>query len=292
MSAASSTARRVGGDLVVGTSGWTYPPWRGHFYPRGLPHHRELAHLSTRLPAVEVNGTFYSLTRPSVCDQWRGMVPPDFHFAIKGSRYVTHMLKLAHCEAPLANFFASGILRLGAQLGPILWQLPPMVRFDAARAEAFFAQLPRDVAAAERLARRHDARVTGRACLTAPDGRNRKLRYALEVRHESWLTPEALRLIRRHDLALVVADTAGKHPFAMHDTADFTYVRLHGASELYRSRYSDAEIWLWARRVRSWLADRRDVYVFFDNTDKRHAPGDALRLLHAVEGHGRHRRAA
>jgi uncharacterized protein YecE (DUF72 family) len=168
-----------------------------------------------------------------------------------------------------------------------------MVRFDRERAEAFFSQLPRDMAAAERLARRHDARVTGRACLTAPDGRELRLRHALEVRHESWLTPDALCLIRRHDLALVIADTAGRHPFAMHETADFVYVRLHGASELYRSRYTDAEIWLWARRVRGWLAERRDVYVFFDNTDKRHAPGDALRLLCAVEGtaHRYHRAA-
>jgi uncharacterized protein YecE (DUF72 family) len=284
MGVVSKSRRRGLGQFVVGTSGWTYPPWRGHFYPAGLPHHRELSHLASRLPAVEVNGTFYSLTRPSVCDVWRGMVPPDFCFAIKGSRYITHMLKLAHCETPLANFFASGILRLGEQLGPILWQLPSMARFDAERAAAFFSQLPRDVAAAERLARRHDARVTGRACLTAPDGRWRPLRHALEVRHESWLTDAALRLIERHDLSLVLADTAGRHPSAMHDTADFVYVRLHGASELYRSRYTDPEIWMWARRARAWLAEGRDVYVFFDNTDKRHAPGDAVRLRAAVEG--------
>ena len=268
--------------LVVGTSGWNYPPWRRHFFPKGLPHRRELAHLASRLPAVEVNGTFYSLTRPAVCDAWRAQVPPDFQFAIKGSRYITHMLKLAKFRAPLANFFASGILRLGAQLGPILWQLPPMVAFDPARADAFLAALPRDVAAAERLARRHDARVTGRACLTAPDGRDRRLRYALEVRHASWLDAAALDLLARHDIALVVADTAGRHPFALHETADFAYVRLHGAKTLYRSRYTDDEIALWAGRVRGWLDRKRDVYVFFDNTDKRHAPGDALRLLHAA----------
>ena len=276
--------------LSVGTSGWTYPPWRGHVYPRGLPHARELAHLARRLPAVEVNGTFYSLTRPSVCDAWRRAVPADFVFAVKGSRYVTHMLKLRDPRVPLANFFASGILRLGAQLGPLLWQLPATARFDAARADAFLATLPRDVRAAERLARGHDHRVTGRACLTAPDGRDRPLRHALEVRHASWLAPEASALLARYGVALVAADSAGRHPFAVHDTADFRYVRLHGATELYRSRYGDAELAPWVRRVRRWLAAGQDTYVFFDNTDKRHAPGDALRFLDLVAG--RERRAA
>jgi uncharacterized protein YecE (DUF72 family) len=268
--------------LVVGTSGWNYPPWRGHFFPKGLPQRRELAYLASRLPAVEVNGTFYSLTRPAVCDAWRAQAPADFEFAIKGSRYITHMLKLANVRAPMANFFASGILRLGAQLGPILWQLPAMVAFDPARADAFLGALPRDVAAAERCARRHDARVTGRAALTAPDGRDRRLRHALEVRHPSWLTDAALDVLARHQVALVVADTAGRHPFAIHDTAEFTYVRLHGAKRLYQSRYTNDEIARWAGRVREWLGRKRDVYVFFDNTDKRHAPGDALRLLDAV----------
>lgn len=277
--------------LGVGTSGWTYPPWRGHFYPPGLPQAHELAHLASRLPAVEVNGTFYALTRPSACDAWRRAVPSDFFFAIKGSRYITHMLKLRDVGAPLANFFASGILRLGAQLGPILWQLPAMVRFDAARAAAFLAALPRDIVAAERLARRHDARVTGRACLTAPDGRARPLRHALEVRHESWLSDAALDLLARQGVALVAADTAGRYPFALHDTADFRYVRLHGSTELYRSRYTDTELAIWARRVRGWRAAGQDTYVFFDNTDKLHAPADALRFLAVVERRAIHQAA-
>lgn len=139
--------------IRIGTSGWTYASWRGHFFPKGLPHHAELTYLAERLPAVEVNGTFYSMTRPSACRRWRASVPPDFCFAIKGSRYITHMLKLAKFEAPLANFFASGILHLGAQLGPILWQLPPFLPFDAERAEAFLAALPRDMAAVTTRAR-------------------------------------------------------------------------------------------------------------------------------------------
>jgi uncharacterized protein YecE (DUF72 family) len=266
----------------IGTSGWTYPSWRGHFFPKGLPRHAELTHLASLLPAVEVNGTFYSMTRPSACRRWRASVPRDFEFAIKGSRYITHMLKLASFETPLANFFASGILHLGAQLGPILWQLPPFLAFDRDRADAFLSALPRDMAAAERRARRHDARTTGRAVLTAPDGRDRALRHALEVRHASWLADQARALLRGHRVALVIADTAGRHPFALDETASFVYVRLHGSAELYRSRYTDGELREWARRIVRWDAAGKDVYVFFDNTDKRHAPHDALRLIAAV----------
>ncbi len=267
---------------MVGTSGWSYEPWRGHFFPADLPRGTELAYLARRLPAVEVNGTFYSLARPAVCDGWRRAVGPDFRFAIKGSRYITHMLRLGRFGAPLANFFASGILRLGRQLGPFLWQLPPSLVFDPERAAPFLAALPRAVGEAERLARRHDARVTGRAALTAPDGRRRRLRHALEIRHPSWLEPAALGLLERHGVALVAADTAGRHPFAIRRTADFMYVRLHGSTDLYRSRYDDAELRTWSARIRRWLAAGTDVYVFFDNTDKRHAPDDARRLLAAI----------
>jgi uncharacterized protein YecE (DUF72 family) len=276
---ASSRAR-------IGTSGFTYRSWRGTFFPSGLSQARELAYLAERLPTVEVNGTFYSLTRPSACDRWRAAVPADFEFAIKGSRYITHMLKLGAFRTPLANFFASGILRLGAQLGPILWQLPPGVPFKEERARPFFEALPRDVAAAERWARRHDARVTGRAALTAPDGRHRPLRHALEVRHPSWLGDEALRLLEQQGLALVAADSAGKHPFSLARTADFAYVRLHGSQVLYASQYTDAEIIIWAKRVASWMRAGHDVYVYFDNDAKAHAPFDALRLQAAVEAEG------
>jgi uncharacterized protein YecE (DUF72 family) len=273
----------------IGTSGFSYPSWRGRFFPKGLPHGRELAYLAERLPTIEVNGTFYSLTRPSTCARWRAEVPADFTFAIKGSRYITHMRKLANFRAPLANFLASGILRLGAQLGPILWQLPPQLVFSPERAAAvftpFFAALPRDVAAAERWARRHDARTSGRAALTAPDGRHHRLRHALEIRHESWLTDPALRLLEAEGIALVVADTAGKHPFSLTHAAafaDFVYVRLHGSQQLYASRYSDAELATWADHIRGWTRAGRDVYVYFDNDAHAHAPSDALRLQDAV----------
>jgi uncharacterized protein YecE (DUF72 family) len=268
----------VSGRVLVGTSGWLYPSWRGDFYPRGLPHARELAYLAARLPTVEVNGTFYSLTRPTACAAWRRQVPEEFVFAIKGSRYITHMLKLQRFEAPLANFFASGILRLGPTLGPILWQLPPQLAFDRARACAFLAALPRDVHGAERWARRHDARTTGRAALTAAGGRDAPLRHAVEVRHASWLTDEALAVMRSFDVALVAADTAGRHPLSVERTASFAYVRLHGSTELYASRYAPVELVWWAKRIAGWAQAGSDVFVYFDNDARGHAPHDAERL--------------
>lgn len=271
------------GTVRIGTSGWLYPHWRGRFYPAGLPQRAELTYLAERLPTVEVNGTFYSLTRPSACDAWRALVPPTFLFAIKGSRYITHMLKLRNFDGPLANFFSSGILRLGAQLGPILWQLPPMLGFNADRVLPFFDALPRDVASAERWARRHDRRTTGRAALTAPDGRTHRLSHAVEVRHPSWLEEPALRALAERNIALVAADTAGRHPFSIARTADFAYVRLHGSTQLYASRYTDAEIAEWSARLARWRDEGADVYVYFDNDAQAHAPTDAIRLQAAVE---------
>lgn len=271
------------GRILIGTSGWQYPSWRGDFYPAGLPHARELAYLATRFATVEVNGTFYSLTRPTACAAWRQQVPEGFLFAIKGSRYITHMLKLRRFEPALANFFASGILRLGPTLGPILWQLPPQLPFDRARARAFFLALPRDVAGAERWARRHDARTTGRAALTAAGGADGPLRHALEVRHASWLTEEALAVMRAFDVALVAADTAGRHPFSTVRTADFAYVRLHGSTVLYASRYRTGELTSWATRIAGWARGGADVFVYFDNDARGHAPHDALRLRALAE---------
>lgn len=270
------------GRILIGTSGWQYPSWRGDFYPTGLPHARELAYLATQLETVEVNGTFYSLTRPAACDGWRRQVPAGFVFAIKGSRYITHMLKLRRFEPALANFFASGILRLGAALGPILWQLPPQLPFDRERARDFFAALPRDVAGAERWARRHDERTTGRAALTATGARTRPLRHAVEVRHRSWLADDALAVMRAFDVALVAADTAGRHPLSTERTASFAYVRLHGSTELYASRYRTTDLAPWAKRIGAWAGAGSDVFVYFDNDARGHAPHDAVRLRQMI----------
>ena len=271
--------------FLVGTSGWIYPHWRERFYPKGLAEKKWLSYLAERLPSVEVNGTFYSLTRPAACDAWRAAVPDGFMFALKGSRYITHMLKLRNFRAPLANFFASGILRLGKTIGPILWQLPPQLPFRADRADAFFGALPRSVREAERWARRHDERTTGRAALTAPDGRDTPLLHAVEVRHESWLSDEAVRLLERRAIALVAADTAGRHPHSLLRTSrELAYVRLHGARRLYEGRYTESELREWARHCETWAREGATVAVYFDNDRDAAAPKDAIRLREILDG--------
>jgi uncharacterized protein YecE (DUF72 family) len=271
--------------IRVGTSGWIYPHWRGRFYPPGPPQKGWLPYVAARLTTVEINGTFYSLTRPSACEAWRAAVPEGFVFAVKGSRYITHMRKLTAFRSPLANFFASGILRLGSRLGPILWQLPPQLPFDRARAEPFLSALPEDVRGAERWARRHDERTTGRAALTAPDGRDLPLRYALEVRHESWLSDAALDLLSRRGVALVAADTAGRHPFSLLRTSrSLAYVRLHGPRRLYEGAYTEAELGRWAGRCLEWAREGAEVFVYFDNDRDAQAARDALALQALIAG--------
>jgi uncharacterized protein YecE (DUF72 family) len=266
----------VTGTARIGTSGWLYPPWRGEFYPPKLPHRRELEYLSRKLATVEINGTFYSLQKPESFARWHDETPDVFTFAVKGPRFVTHMKKLNDVATPLANFFASGVLALRDKLGPVLWQLPPTLGFDADRLTGFFDQLPRTTQQAAALARRHDERMDGRA-LTTTDV-DRPLRHALEVRHKSFVTPEFPALLREHDVALVVADTAGRWPLLRDVTSDFVYVRLHGDVELYTSGYTDEALDRWAAAIRTWTGDGLDVQVHFDNDVKVHAPFDAMSL--------------
>lgn len=268
------------GDIRVGTSGWRYPPWRGVFYPKGLPQRRELEYLSRQLNSVEINGTFYSLQQPSSFTSWAAETPDDFTFAVKGPRFVTHMKKLRDAQTPLANFFASGVLGLGAKLGPVLWQLPPNLGYDADRLTDFLALLPRSADAAAALAKQHDERMTDRALTEAVT--SQPIRHALEVRHKSFETPEFPELLKRHDIALVVADTAGRWPKFDVATSSLVYVRLHGDVELYTSGYTDTALDEWAERIRAWSADH-DVQVHFDNDVKARAPFDARALAERLD---------
>ena len=265
----------------IGISGWRYEPWRGVFYPEGLAQRRELEFCGQHFSTVEINGSFYSLQRPEYYEAWYRETPPGFLFSVKGSRYITHMLRLRNIEKPLANFYASGILNLRDKLGPFLWQFPEMFHYKPGRLEAFFELLPRNTEQALRLARRRDARMTGRSRL-AIDA-NRPLRHGIEIRHESFMNEEFVSLLRKHDIGLVVADTAGKWPKMLHVTSGFVYVRLHGDVRIYTSGYSSRALAVWARRIRNWDADGRDVYVYFDNDVKVRAPFDALNLIHKLD---------
>ncbi|WP_277451430.1 DUF72 domain-containing protein [Janibacter sp. DB-40] len=266
----------------IGTSGWRYAGWRGDFYPVGLPQRRELAHAAEQLPSLEINGSFYSLQRPTSYARWREETPDDFCFAVKGGRFITHMKRLRDVESPLANFVASGVLALGEKLGPILWQLPERLAFDEALLTTFFDLLPRTIGQTVDLAARHDDklredRVLGRPAPHVPI--DQPVRHALEPRHPSFDCPEARELMRRHGICMVVADSAGRWPRMGDSTADFHYVRLHGDTELYTSGYSSEALDTWADRCRTWAAEGADVHVYFDNDAKGHAPHDAVALL-------------
>jgi uncharacterized protein YecE (DUF72 family) len=281
-------------EIRIGISGWTYPPWRGVFYPKKWPQKRELEYASRQFSSIEINGTFYSLQTPKSYRTWYAATPAEFLFAIKGSRFITHLRRLKEIDVPLANFFASGVLELKEKLGPILWQFPPSFRFDEERLKAFFHLLPRDQAAAAKFAHRHDERVKSvhipRIRGTLP------IRHAIEVRHPSFASKALIRLLRECDIGMVVADTAGKWPLIEEVTSDFVYIRLHGDEQLYVSGYTDKALDAWAAKIRTWSHMSRwrksrskqassggnDIFVYFDNDVKVRAPFDAVALAHRL----------
>lgn len=288
---AAALALRYGRMIRIGISGWTYAPWRGAFYPGGLRQAEELRFASSAFSTIEINGTFYRLQSPASFAAWAETVPEDFVFSVKGSRYITHVRRLREPTQLLANFLASGVLALGRHLGPFLWQLPPNFQFDPPRLAEFLAALPQDTDQAASLARKHDSRLPARAVLKSPHPG--ALRHAMEIRHESFRTPEFIALLRSHGVALVCADTP-EWPRLGDATADFIYARLHGAASLYASGYDEAALHAWAARIKIWASGgtpddldqagphaarhRRDVFVYFDNDLKIRAPRDAARL--------------
>ena len=284
------------GNVRIGISGWTYAPWRGTFFPEELKQSEELDYASRQVRSIEINGTFYSLQRPSSYAAWHARTPGDFVFSVKAPRFVTHIKRLKDIAGPLANFFASGVLRLGAKLGPFLWQLPPSLPYDRDRLAAFFELLPRDTAGAARLARRHDEHITHTWLKTDA---TRPLRHALEVRHASFQTPEFIALLREHQVALVVADTAGKWPSLADVTADFVYARLESGVDENPVCYPDADIPKWAKVAHQWAAGGkpeglpyasetappvmpRETFIFFIHGGKVRAPAGAQALIAAL----------
>jgi len=232
--------------LYIGTSGWNYPHWREAFYPSGVPAADWLAFYARHFSSVEINATFYRLPSPETLDAWRGAVPPHFRFAVKASRYITHLKKLKDPQSSIATFFER-IDRLGDRLGPILFQLPPRWRVNVERLAIFLDALP-----------------TGH-------------RYAFEFRDRSWWDPAVTDLLATHGAAFCVFDLDGQtSPFL--ETTDFVYLRWHGAAGPYRGGYSDAQLRSLAHRFQEWLNDGRHVYAYFDNDAEGQAPRDAARL--------------
>ena len=279
----------------IGISGWRYPPWRGKFYPENLPQRLELHYASRQFDTIEINGSFYSLQHPDSWRRWYRDTPRGFVFAVKAPRFITHIRRLREVETPLANFLASGVLELREKLGPVLWQFPPSLKYDHELFDAFLSLLPRDSETALSLARRHDSHIGHVGDLS--HDRNRRLRHAIEIRHESFEDPAFIRLLRRHRVGLVASDAASKWPKLQDVTGGFVYMRLHGDKVLYASGYTDAALGDWARRIRAWMKGKqprgagnrasrqppparksRDIYCYFDNDAKVKAPFDAMRL--------------
>lgn len=255
--------------IGVGIGGWTYAPWRGVFYPEGLAQARELEFASRKVTSIEINGTYYSTQKPESFRKWARETPDDFVFSLKASRFATNRRVLAEAGPSIEKFVSSGVAELGPKLGPILWQFMPAKKFDAGDFGAFLTLLPKTV-------------------------NGQKLRHAVEVRHESFLARDFVLLARRHNVAIVLANSA-KYPMIADVTADFVYVRLQQASEKMDTGYSPAVIKSWAARARAWekgaavkdlplLADvatagKRDVFIYMINGAKERAPAAAMALL-------------
>ncbi|WP_109489152.1 DUF72 domain-containing protein [Occallatibacter savannae] len=282
------------GNIRIGISGWRFDGWRGTFYPGDLTQKRELEFASRKLNSIELNGTFYSTQKPQSFQSWRKETPDDFVFSIKGSQFITHIRKLENVEGALANFLAQGMLCLGRKLGPILWQLPPQTSFSADKIEGFLKLLPHTHKQAAAYASQRDEWMSGRCWLDVEKG-DLPFRHAMECRHKSFATPEYIELLRKYNVALVVADSI-KWPVMLDVTADFVYCRLHGSDKIYPDGYTPEAIDTWAHRILAWshgeevtdgtrihpdpgpTQPARDVFVYFDDDNKVRAPHDAMSL--------------
>jgi uncharacterized protein YecE (DUF72 family) len=264
----------MAGTIRIGIAGWNFADWRkGAFYPEGLPQKQELHFASRALGTIEINSTFYGHQKPESFAAWAAETPEGFRFPVKGHQGITHIKRLKEVEQNLAFFFGSGVLALGARLGPFVWQLPPNLKFDAERIERFFALLPQTPEALVTLA------------LT-------QVRHAMEVRHGSFADPAFIALARQYNVAVVTADTEAWP--AMDQTADFSYKRLQGAPG--KDHYEDADLDLWAQRLTALAAGEaipegrfvgdgagdgrpRDVFTHFVSMDKVHAPSNAMAVM-------------
>ena len=234
-------------EIRIGTSGYHYKDWVGRYYPSDIKPAGMLEHYARDFDNVELNNTFYQLPTESTFDAWKKSTPPGFLFSVKGSRFITHMIKLKDAERGLTNFMPRAE-RLGRKLGPILWQLPPGWKVNVERLEEFLSLLPR------------------------------KHRYTFELRNETWMNAEVYDVLRRHNAAFCIYELAG-YQSPLEITADWTYIRLHGPTHFkYQGSYSDAQLAEWAERIRGWSRKMKAIYVYFDNDDSAYAVYNAMTL--------------
>jgi uncharacterized protein YecE (DUF72 family) len=260
--------------IRVGIGGWVFKPWRGEFYPEGLPQARELEYASRKLTAIEINGTFYSTQKPESFRKWAAETPDDFVFSLKGPRFTTHRRVLAEAGESVERFFSSGVTELKGKLGPILWQFHPGKKFEPDDFAAFLALLPQ--------------RLDGTP-----------IRHTVEVRHESFLTPAFIALLRKFSVAPVLVES-DKHPLIADVTGDFVYARLQRTSEKEKTGYPARALDAWAKRARSFAdggapddlttiappssaAAKRDVFIYMISGAKVRAPAAAMALIERLK---------
>ena len=263
------------GQIHCGIGGWTFPAWRGVFYPQGLPQSKELAYAGEHLTAIEINATFYGSQKPESFRKWAGEVPDGFIFSVKGSRFTTNRRVLAEAGDSIKRFLNSGVLELGDRLGPLLWQLPPYKKFEEADFGKFLELLP-------------------------PDFGGKKLRHVVEVRHDSFRAPAFVALLRQFGIPVVYADHH-RYPGIADVTADFIYARLQKGQDDIPTAYPPQEIDAWAKRLRLWAEGKepddlpkvdakhtpkavpRDVFAYMIHDGKIRAPAGAMALIERVK---------
>jgi len=243
------------GKIFVGVGGWNFAPWRGSFYPKGLTQTRELHYASRELTSIEINSTFYGLQKPATFKKWHDETPDGFVFSVKAPRFVTQRKNLAESAASVERFLESGVLELGAKLGPINWQLAPTKQFDAEELDAFLALLPTEID-------------------------NRALRHALEVRHASFDCEEFVALVRKHQVAVVEAGDS-EYPRIQVRSAPFSYLRVMGTKPSAPKGYAPAALARWQERAQA-LAREGDVFLYFISGAKERNPQAARALLEAL----------
>lgn len=290
-------AKHSGAPLAhIGTSGWAYSSWRNKFFPAKLTAREYLSFTSRAFNSIEIDSTFYRMQTPERYQSWYDATPEGFLFAIKGSRYITHMLRLKDCETALGNFYASGILALQEKTGPFLWQFPAHVKLDMERFETFAKLLPRDFNEAVELARKHDSKLQ-KPYLKVEE--NYPLVHAFELRSDSFFNRDFLAMLRSYNIATVMVSSPKDWPLFTDVTANFLYIRMHGEKRLYSGSYGEAELKEWKRRISFWQKGRtppdmehylpadphknmRPYFMYFDNTAKSEAPFDALKFMKMV----------
>lgn len=272
--AVAKNAKNATGNIYIGVGGWTFEPWRGTFYPEKLPQKRELEYAASKLTSIEINGTYYGSQKPESFARWHDETPDGFVFALKGSRFTTNRRVLAEAGESIERFMTSGVLELKDKLGPISWQFMPTKRFDAADFEAFLKLLPKTI-----------------------DGR--RIRHAVEVRHESFRVPEFVAMAREHGVAIVVAGDSA-FPQIADITAPFVYARIMGTEQNEKLGYTKKALDTWAARAEEWAAGKlpsgldtvsalksdgkaRDVFLYVISGYKAHNPAAAMALIERVD---------